>query len=248
MTAIRDKLFFSAVMHMLFIVVFLLNSTGQHEKGLFLTVSLVDEKDREADGQTMRTPLLLREKKKDTVIPFRKPTTAVEQSSVKESREVKHYGIPSLTEEPGHRNEVSLRGYAEKTAAESGRTGKDEVSSEVISIGGKSSKGQGTDAVSLKHSSASPVDKGALFQGIRQAIEKTLVYPPLARMRRMEGTVVVEFSINGQGMPENLRLIKTSGFNILDSAAEKTIIKASPFPVVAGSIEIPITFRLEKGR
>lgn len=83
------------------------------------------------------------------------------------------------------------------------------------------------------------------YKTIRALIEKSLIYPSLARKRKIEGTVVTEFSINAAGLPENIKITKSSGFSILDSAAEKTIIKASPFPVVAGRIEIPITFRLE---
>lgn len=92
------------------------------------------------------------------------------------------------------------------------------------------------------------VDQSFSILKIRALIEKNLVYPYIALKRQMEGTVLAEFSINAAGRPEKIRITKSSGFSILDSAAEKTIIKASPFPVVAGSIEIPITFRLEKGR
>lgn len=83
---------------------------------------------------------------------------------------------------------------------------------------------------------------------IHDSVQDNLVYPFIAVRRKIEGTVLTEFSINAKGLPENIRITKTSGFDILDSAAEKTIVKASPFPVVAGRIEIPITFRLEKGR
>ncbi|MEW6108263.1 MAG: energy transducer TonB [Nitrospirota bacterium] len=89
------------------------------------------------------------------------------------------------------------------------------------------------------------IDNNPALLKIRTAIENNLIYPYIALRKRMEGTVLTEFSINAKGLPQNVRIIKSSGFNILDSAAEKTIIKASPFPAVKGNIEIPITFRLK---
>lgn len=90
------------------------------------------------------------------------------------------------------------------------------------------------------------VDQSFSILKIRALIENNLVYPYIALKRQMEGTVVAEFTINAAGRPEKIRITKSSGFDILDSAAEKTIIRASPFPVVTGSIEVPITFVLKK--
>ena len=81
---------------------------------------------------------------------------------------------------------------------------------------------------------------------IRALIEKARRYPLIARNRGIEGTVTAEFSINKAGLPEKVRIKSSSGFSILDSAAKETIIRAAPFPVVEGNIEIPITFRLER--
>lgn len=85
----------------------------------------------------------------------------------------------------------------------------------------------------------------SLIHQIRAAIERAKIYPVLARKRKQEGTVVTGFSINSNGLPENIRIIKSSGINILDSAARDTIIRAAPFPIVKGSIEVPITFILK---
>jgi periplasmic protein TonB len=81
---------------------------------------------------------------------------------------------------------------------------------------------------------------------IRAAIERAKRYPLFARKRGIEGTVSAEFSINAEGLPENVAIKRSSGFTVLDSAAKETIIRAAPFPVVAGKIEIPITFRLKQ--
>ena len=80
---------------------------------------------------------------------------------------------------------------------------------------------------------------------IRDAIERAKTYPVLARRRNQEGTVVTEFSINAKGMPENVRVTGSSGFSLLDTAARETIVKAAPFPLVKGRIEVPISFVLK---
>lgn len=86
---------------------------------------------------------------------------------------------------------------------------------------------------------------GAIAE-IREAIERAKRYPLFARDRGIEGRVTAEFSINTKGLPEDVTIKKSSGFTVLDSAARETIIRAAPFPVVEGRIEIPITFRLER--
>lgn len=82
---------------------------------------------------------------------------------------------------------------------------------------------------------------------IRTAIQKNLVYPYIAIKKKMEGTVIAEFSINQNGAPENISILKSSGHEILDKAAKDSIKKASPFPFVSRSIEVPVTFRITKG-
>jgi protein TonB len=83
---------------------------------------------------------------------------------------------------------------------------------------------------------------------IRASIEKAKKYPALARERGQTGVVVIQFSIDKKGRPENIRVVKSSGFNLLDAEAGNTIIRAAPFPAVKGSIDVPIVFVLDDGR
>jgi TonB family protein len=84
------------------------------------------------------------------------------------------------------------------------------------------------------------------MKAIRAAIEKVKSYPPLARERGMEGTVTAEFTISTEGYPKNIRIVRSSGYEILDAAARRTLLRASPFPPVQGRLEVPITFKLER--
>lgn len=85
----------------------------------------------------------------------------------------------------------------------------------------------------------------SLSTKIRELIERAKTYPALAKKRKQEGTVVTEFSINTKGLPENIRVVTSSGFSLLDSAARDTIVKAAPFPPVRDRIEVPISFVLQ---
>jgi periplasmic protein TonB len=102
-------------------------------------------------------------------------------------------------------------------------------SKERIGVPGKNILSQGTD------------DPYAL---IRTAIERAKLYPLLARKKRIEGTTVIGFAINGNGYPQEIRTQKSSGYEILDSAALNILTKAAPFPKVNGEIIVPITFKL----
>lgn len=89
------------------------------------------------------------------------------------------------------------------------------------------------------------VGTNSMINRIKAAIERAKRYPVIARKRKQEGTVVAEFSINSRGAPENVRIIRSSGFSLLDSEAKNTIVRAAPFPVVSGAVEVPITFRIK---
>lgn len=124
-------------------------------------------------------------------------------------------------------------------------------SSSVSSQSSRSGHGEGeTGAASASRGqTGQTTDAGApdsLKQRIRDALQANLVYPYIARKRRMEGTVLVDFKINHRGTAEKIRVLKGSGYALLDSAAMETVVKASPFPVADFSVEVPITYRLSQ--
>jgi TonB family protein len=87
--------------------------------------------------------------------------------------------------------------------------------------------------------------KKGYYALITAAIEKAKTYPFLARKKKIEGTVIAAFRINAKGYPKDINIRKSSGFEILDSAAMKIVTKAAPFPYVVEPVEIPITFRIK---
>ena len=87
-------------------------------------------------------------------------------------------------------------------------------------------------------------DNSLSLEIIRTAIEKAKSYPLLARKKRIEGTVLVRFIINKNGLPQGIQIIRSSGSHILDEEVSKIIKRAAPFPEVNHEIVAPITFKL----
>lgn len=87
-------------------------------------------------------------------------------------------------------------------------------------------------------------DNSLSLEIIRTAIEKAKSYPLLARKKKIEGTVLVSFTINKDGLPQGIHIIRSSGYHILDEEVSKIIKRAAPFPEVNHEIVAPITFKL----
>jgi TonB family protein len=77
------------------------------------------------------------------------------------------------------------------------------------------------------------------------AIERTKSYPRLARERGMEGVVRLRFKLNAAGDVETMEVLKSSGYEILDSASIRAVYRAVPFPRVNGWIEMPLKYVLK---
>jgi protein TonB len=83
---------------------------------------------------------------------------------------------------------------------------------------------------------------------IRERIQAAVVYPPLARLRRLEGVAPVRFSIAVDGSPRDLSVAGSTGHAILDRAALAAVRAASPLPWVYGLLEVPVRFELSSRR
>jgi protein TonB len=65
---------------------------------------------------------------------------------------------------------------------------------------------------------------------LRKAIELVWIYPQPAVQRGMQGTVVAEWIIMKDGGTRRVRILQSSGHEILDQAVVKAIKDAAPFP------------------
>jgi len=86
----------------------------------------------------------------------------------------------------------------------------------------------------------------AHFLYIMDDIQKNISYPRLARKMGWEGKVVVSFVICEDGTVVNIKIVKSSGFALLDKNAVESIKKAVPFPSppVRAELVVPVSYRL----
>jgi protein TonB len=96
------------------------------------------------------------------------------------------------------------------------------------------------------HSAAGIGYLKANFSYIRDMIMKRVIYPERAREMGWQGKVKVSFVISSDGLVKDIRILQSSGVDILDRNAVETIKKASPFPKppVAAQLIIPISYKL----
>ena len=85
-----------------------------------------------------------------------------------------------------------------------------------------------------------------LLRAIRQKIEHAKVYPETARREGIQGTVEVRFRIAGDGSVEAVEVVRSSGHRLLDETSAQTVRRAGPYPVLAGWIRIPLSYRLDR--
>ena len=85
------------------------------------------------------------------------------------------------------------------------------------------------------------------FAYIRNKILRNVSYPDPARRKGWQGKVLLSFVITSDGSVRALKVIKSSGFIILDKSAIDTVRDTAPFPKPPGEAQfvIPITYNLE---
>jgi len=90
-------------------------------------------------------------------------------------------------------------------------------------------------------------DKTAYDKTVRKIISENKEYPFMARRRKIQGSVIINFIIKRDGNLKELSISESSGFNVLDSATYELIKRSAPFPPTPEEMEftIPITFKIE---
>ncbi|MFC3125810.1 energy transducer TonB [Pseudoroseomonas globiformis] len=86
---------------------------------------------------------------------------------------------------------------------------------------------------------------------ISASLERAKRYPNVARIRRLQGVGVLEFSMQRNGQVTGWRIVRSSGHAELDEAIGEMIQRASPLPPppeeVAGNpvvLTVPVSFAL----
>jgi protein TonB len=76
----------------------------------------------------------------------------------------------------------------------------------------------------------------AYFTAVREAIHKGWDYPKAALDNYLEGLVVLEFVILADGQLEDVWLVRSSGYSVLDEEALRAVRATAPFrPIPPGT-------------
>ncbi len=245
MTGIRDNIIFSVMAHsILLAAALLIGGSSEIRKASLFTVSFFDEED---NSLSEKRAAIANVKQNAGAVPKSAIRTATKLSAAQEIIPKQNLAPLAPVKPQSDTDTGSITGVTGSEAQSNSSQVRGSDSSSVGSqLYGSSNEKAGADSASRGQTGqAAETGIGAsLKQRIRNALQANLVYPYIARKRGMEGTVRVEFLINAMGMPENIRIIKESGYLILDSAARETIMKASPFPCKNSVIDVPITYQL----
>ncbi len=61
-------------------------------------------------------------------------------------------------------------------------------------------------------------------------VQKHLIYPRRAQKRRLQGIVLIRFTLSAKGKVTQAQIIEKAPYSILNKSALKTLQKAQPFP------------------
>lgn len=107
-------------------------------------------------------------------------------------------------------------------------------------------------ALPVKEPGRSEVVSKAYFSKIRSHLERNKEYPALALRGRLEGTVIVRFTIRNDGSVGSAGIVKSSGSNLLDQSALRTVQISAPFPNPPEardpheiSVSVPLVYKID---
>ncbi len=96
-----------------------------------------------------------------------------------------------------------------------------------------------------------PPEFGPYLAGFRQRLQKSLIYPLVARRRGLEGRVEIELVLEPSGRVRDVAVVLSSSYALLDDAAVEAVksIPPEPLPVQAKRqslrVRLPVVFQLQ---
>jgi len=113
---------------------------------------------------------------------------------------------------------------------------------------------EGGHSISIASRTATDTKASAAAQARAQVISdlaRYFYYPPFARMRSWEGRVLLAFHIGQNGLLQDARVARTSGFGLLDEAALNSLRRVERVAYTGNDrldLEIPVVYRLTENR
>lgn len=132
-------------------------------------------------------------------------------------------------------------------AEDPGRIGEGAIAGGRNASGGGWGSEAGGDGSGAGQAEGNNSHVAAQFAYIRGLILKNLAYPPEARRVGLRGRVTVDFVILENGLARSIRIIESSGYDVLDRSVVETIRRCQPFPrpPARAELTIPIVFKLK---
>ncbi|MCX5816696.1 MAG: energy transducer TonB, partial [Proteobacteria bacterium] len=180
------------------------------------------QKKEGADLRQSNSPAMSKSIEKDNV-------TGVTQDKVQTSS----IDLVSLHPTPGQRGRG---GEADGSSQKGGGTGSDGTDHGRGGGTGKTSGSSGGEGGSRPHD----------YGYVREIVMKHLKYPEKARRMGLEGRVVMSFIITAAGVARDIKVVESSGFQMLDDAASDAISRvnlshSNPHRLI---VHLPVEFRL----
>ncbi|HOJ71788.1 MAG TPA: energy transducer TonB [Syntrophorhabdaceae bacterium] len=84
------------------------------------------------------------------------------------------------------------------------------------------------------------------YNYVRDAVMKNITYPEKARRMGLEGRVIISFVINEAGFINDVKILKSSGYTLLDEAVREALFKVHQFRKKSEKlvVQLPVEFRL----
>lgn len=256
--------FFSLLLHLLFFIVF----------GFLLKISIENAQSRifeiDLSNLSFEEKELVKMPLKEERKPFEKDFSRKREERVVRERPREHEERAPLQAErpkereelisqskPSHGVEKREENSAEKILASgspSRETPLKEASSKEPSghgpskaKGGRAEEGERVATPKFREE-AEALYLGQKLSVISELMRKNLTYPYLARRMGWQGELILSFIFTPSGEIRDLKIIKSTGHQILDHKAEETLLKVAryfPRPEVEVRIKLPISFKLE---
>ena len=108
---------------------------------------------------------------------------------------------------------------------------------------------QSQTAVTKKKNS---ISKAHVVSIIYKQLNNHFTYPKIAQKRNWQGQVIISFRLNRDGNIQNIKIMHSSGYGILDQAAVASLKKVGQLPQITTllnsgmEIQMPIIYQLTK--
>lgn len=188
----------------------------------------------------------------DTVKPVEEPAETVQPVEERVARplppaprETLEAAKPAM--QPPSQKDKPVRRKAKRPSASSGGGGKSDRDARRGSESQQAANGAAGQSASRRAGTPGNAAVSNYPGLVAGKLRRSLRYPAQAKRQRLRGEVHVSFVVSKQGSAGSVRIARSSGNDILDSAALETVRRAAPFPAIpdaAGKSSWPFTVPL----